>query len=88
MNGAVSESPKRRGVATIMICFRVITEGGFAARSVDELGSRLSFGRPAPVEPDRQERRPSPSVVGMAWDHDLPLPEAHRLLDCKSRRLL
>ena len=79
MNGAVSESPK------IMICFCVITEWGFPARSVDELRSRLSFRRPAPVEPDRQERRPSPSVVGMARDHYLPLPEAHRLLDCESR---
>ena len=31
MNGSVSESPKRRGVATIMICFCVITEGAFPA---------------------------------------------------------
>ena len=35
-----------------------------------------------------KEKRPPPSVVGMAWDHDIPLPEAHRLLDCESRRLL
>ena len=55
MNGAVSELPKRRGVATIMICSCVNTEGGFNVSSVDELGSRLSFGRPEPVEPDRQE---------------------------------
>ena len=31
-----------------------------------------------------KERRPPPSVVGMAWDHDIPLPEAPRSI--KMRR--
>ena len=66
MNGAVSESPKRRGVATIMICFCVITEGAFPARSVDELGSRLSFGRPAPLTSRKPNEQVRWLILGVA----------------------